>query len=63
MNSYTPQKYTITTFGCQANLADSNTMGGILESLGFEKTDDFKEADVYIINTCSVRQKWFRQRN
>ncbi len=57
MNSYTPQKYTITTFGCQANLADSNTMGGILESLGFEKTDDFKEADIYIINTCSVRQK------
>jgi tRNA-2-methylthio-N6-dimethylallyladenosine synthase len=57
MNSYTPQKYTITTFGCQANLADSNTMAGILESLGFEKTDDFKEADVYIVNTCSVRQK------
>ena len=57
MNSYRAQKYAITTFGCQANVADSNTMAGILESLGFEKTEDFKESDVYIVNTCSVRQK------
>lgn len=57
MNSYSAQKYAITTFGCQANLADSSTMSGILEALGFEKTEDFKEADIYIVNTCSVRQK------
>ena len=57
MNSYSAQKYAITTFGCQANVADSNTMAGILEALGFEKTEDFKESDVYIVNTCSVRQK------
>ena len=57
MNSYSPQKYAISTFGCQANVADSNTMAGILESLGFEKTENFEDSDVYIVNTCSVRQK------
>lgn len=54
---YKPQKYHIKTFGCQANIADSNTMAGILESLGFEPTEDIKESNIVIINTCSVRQK------
>jgi len=57
METYSPQKYYITTFGCQANEADSNTMAGILEALGFERTDSMEDSDVYIVNTCSVRQK------
>lgn len=57
METYSPQKYYITTFGCQANEADSNTMAGILEALGFEKTESMEDSDVYIVNTCSVRQK------
>lgn len=57
MNDYSPKKYHITTFGCQANVADSSTMAGILESLGFEWVSDFKDSDLYIVNTCSVRQK------
>ena len=57
METYSPQKYYITTFGCQANEADSNTMAGILEALGFERTDTMESSDVYIVNTCSVRQK------
>lgn len=57
MDSYRPQKYNIVTFGCQANEADSSTMAGILESLGFEKASNLKEADLFIVNTCSVRQK------
>ena len=57
MNDYSPKKYHITTFGCQANVADSSTMAGTLESLGFEWVSDFREADLYIVNTCSVRQK------
>jgi hypothetical protein len=32
-------------------------MAGILEALGFERTDSMKESDIYIVNTCSVRQK------
>ena len=57
MNEYSTQKYYITTFGCQANEADSNTMAGILEALGFEKGTSLEDSDVYIVNTCSVRQK------
>ena len=57
MNDYSVKKYHITTFGCQANVADSSTMAGILESLGFEWASDFKDSDLYIVNTCSVRQK------
>lgn len=56
-NSFNSKKYHITTFGCQANVADSNTMAGILEALGFEHTEAMEESDVFIVNTCSVRQK------
>jgi len=54
---YQPKTYLIKTFGCQANMADSNKMGSILEALGFEETDVLEKADIVIINTCSVRQK------
>jgi len=38
-------------------MADSSTMAGVLEALGFEKVQDFSQSDVFIVNTCSVRQK------
>ena len=62
--------YYIKTFGCQANIADSNTISGVLEALDFEEVaqvfganedeifyNTLPLADVLIINTCSVRQK------
>ena len=51
------KKYYIQTYGCQANIRDSQAMAGTLEALGFFHTKHFQEADVLIINTCSVRQK------
>lgn len=54
---YNPRKYMITTFGCQANVADSGAMAGMLEALGFEKTESLGDSDLFIVNTCSVRQK------
>ncbi len=54
MNS---KKYYIQTYGCQANIKDSQIMAGVLEALGFEKTNQYFDADIVIINTCSVRQK------
>lgn len=54
---YKPKKYYIKTYGCQANHADSSKIEGILEVLGFERSKNLSEADVLIINTCSVRQK------
>jgi len=50
-------RYYIKTFGCQMNVYDSEKMGGLLESLGFEKAESPEEADVIVVNTCSVRAK------
>jgi len=51
------RKYLIETFGCQMNVHDSERMAGLLEQAGYEATDDAGEADVVVINTCSVRER------
>jgi len=48
--------YKIDTYGCQGNEADSETMAGILELMGFTKTEHEENADVIIINTCAIRE-------
>ncbi len=50
------RKYLIETFGCQMNVHDSERMAGLLEQAGFESTDDAADADLVVINTCSVRE-------
>ena len=50
-------KYLIETYGCQMNEHDSERMAGLLEQAGYERTVDDREADVILINTCSVREK------
>src|SRR5262247_17413 len=50
-------KYLIETFGCQMNHHDSERMAGLLEEAGYDRTDDDRDADVIVINTCSVREK------
>jgi tRNA-2-methylthio-N6-dimethylallyladenosine synthase len=49
-------RYHIWTAGCQMNQADSERMGSGLEQLGLEWTDDPKQADVVVLNSCVVRQ-------
>jgi len=51
------RKYLIETFGCQMNFHDSERMAGLLEQAGFEATGDAADADVVVINTCSVRER------
>ena len=51
------RKYLIETFGCQMNVHDSERMAGLLEQAGFEATGDALDADVVVINTCSVRER------
>jgi tRNA-2-methylthio-N6-dimethylallyladenosine synthase len=51
------RKYLIETFGCQMNVHDSERMSGLLEQAGFESTDEASDADVVVINTCSVRER------
>ncbi|MDR1071064.1 MAG: tRNA (N6-isopentenyl adenosine(37)-C2)-methylthiotransferase MiaB [Rickettsiales bacterium] len=50
-------KFFIQTFGCQMNVYDGQRIAGMLASLGFQKTDSIPDADVIILNTCSVREK------
>ena len=51
------RKYLIETFGCQMNVHDSERMAGLLEQAGYEATDEAADADVVVINTCSVRER------
>jgi tRNA-2-methylthio-N6-dimethylallyladenosine synthase len=51
------KKYLIETFGCQMNVHDSERMAGLLDQAGYEPTVDELEADVVVINTCSVRER------
>ncbi|MDO8705194.1 MAG: tRNA (N6-isopentenyl adenosine(37)-C2)-methylthiotransferase MiaB [Sulfuricaulis sp.] len=53
-----PRKLHIKTFGCQMNEYDSARMADVLAaSHGLETTDDPAEADVLLLNTCSIREK------
>jgi tRNA-2-methylthio-N6-dimethylallyladenosine synthase len=51
------RKYLIETHGCQMNVHDSERMAGLLEQAGYESTTDDRDADVVVINTCSVRER------
>ena len=50
------KKYLIETFGCQMNFHDSERMAGLLDQAGYEPTSEDGDADVIVINTCSVRE-------
>lgn len=57
-------KVHINTFGCQMNEYDSGRMADVLRvSRGYELTDRAEDADVILLNTCSVREKVFLQLN
>ena len=46
----------VDTFGCQQNVADGQKLMGMLADSGFTFTEDPKEADLVILNTCAVRE-------
>jgi tRNA-2-methylthio-N6-dimethylallyladenosine synthase len=50
-------RYAITTFGCQMNVHDSERMHGVLRGAGLSPVEGVAEADVVVLNTCSVREK------
>lgn len=51
------RRYFIETFGCQMNVHDSERMAGLLDRDGYEPTLSAAEADLIIVNTCSVRER------
>ena len=54
--AHVSRKYFIETYGCQMNYHDSEQMAGLLEPAGYDRTADDGDADVVVINTCSVRE-------
>lgn len=51
------KSYKIVTFGCQMNLADSGSLAAVLNARGFHPAETEVDADIVILNTCSVREK------
>jgi len=50
-------KYHLITLGCQMNLSDSERVSSVLESMGYERTENEEEASLLGMLACSVRQK------
>jgi len=56
-----PRRYYIETFGCQMNFHDSETIAGILAALGWQPAPTPDQAQLVLLNTCSVREKPHRK--
>ncbi|MCJ7595706.1 MAG: DUF4911 domain-containing protein, partial [Desulfobacterales bacterium] len=52
-----PKRYYIATMGCQMNEYDSDYVGQVLQNADFSPTEDPEEADLILINTCTVRAR------
>ncbi|MBQ5625440.1 MAG: tRNA (N6-isopentenyl adenosine(37)-C2)-methylthiotransferase MiaB [Paludibacteraceae bacterium] len=50
------KKFYIETYGCQMNVADSEVVAAIMEMTDAQITDDIAQADIIILNTCSIRE-------
>ncbi len=55
MQSEHSSKLFIETYGCQMNVADSEVVASVMQTIGYVLTDDMSEADCVLVNTCSVR--------
>jgi tRNA-2-methylthio-N6-dimethylallyladenosine synthase len=52
----TARRYFVRTFGCQMNEHDSERIAGLLEAEGMEPVASAEEADVVVLNTCTIRE-------
>lgn len=50
------KQYLIYTYGCQMNEHDTEVMKGLLEQMGYTATEDRKQADLILLNTCAIRE-------
>ena len=55
-NATSGKKMYIGVYGCQMNLSDAERMEGLLQTIGYQKTDVIEEADLILLNTCCVRE-------
>lgn len=49
-------KYAVLTMGCQLNENDSEKLSGMMEEMGYSKTDKLEDANLIVFNTCCVRE-------
>ena len=56
LNENKELKYTILTMGCQLNENDSEKICGMLEEMGYTRTDEIEKANLAVFNTCCVRE-------
>ena len=56
LGKYSGKKYFIKTYGCQMNEHDSENISALLEKLGFSRVDNYLDADLVLLNTCSIRE-------
>ena len=49
--------YFIETYGCQMNVSDSELVSSELEKIGYIRSEKIEEADLILLNTCSIREK------
>ena len=55
-SKYAGRTYYLKTYGCQMNEHDSENIKAILEEMGFQEANDYKTADLILLNTCSIRE-------
>ena len=55
-NKYNGKTFFLKTYGCQMNEHDSENIEALLVKLGFSKVEDYEEADLVLLNTCSIRE-------
>ena len=51
------KKYSIISYGCQMNVSDSEVVASILESIGYQYSNQIGDSDLILLNTCSIREK------
>jgi tRNA-2-methylthio-N6-dimethylallyladenosine synthase len=56
-NRQMTKKVHVETWGCQMNVADSEKMLSLLHGMDYALTEDESEADLFLLNTCHIREK------
>ncbi len=52
-----PRRFALRTFGCQMNAHDSEKVANLLHHHGYRRAENVDEADLLVVNTCSIREK------
>ena len=55
-DKYKGKTFYLKTYGCQMNEHDSENIEALLTGLGFKKVDNYENADLVLLNTCSIRE-------